>query len=129
MKSKLTLITALLSLSLAGFAHAQSTLAVPLEWDASAGADGYRLYQKVITPAPGPIGGTVPPPAVTWKLIGETAKTTFTVTNAAPVETTYAVTAHNAFGESARSNELTVTPKAPQRPGNLRPITRTTTTP
>lgn len=54
-----------------------------------------------------------------WVKKGETAGTTFTVTGLTPGVHTFAVTATNTWGESARSNEQT-TPAPANPPANLR---------
>jgi len=117
------LLTATLALLLsAGLAAAQNS--VSLEWDPNPpaeGVSGYRIYQKITTPAPGPIGGTTPPPAITWKLVGTATEPKFTVPNVPAGTTTYTVTAFNPGGESGRSNEAQATLLS--APAKLRVVT------
>lgn len=114
-----SIIIAAALLSAAGFASAQNS--VKLTWDPSPpgeGVTGYRVYQRVTTPAPEPPAGTPPPatppaPVVTWKLV---ATVPVTATPATPVYivsglafgavNAWAVTAFNPWGESSRSKEV-----------------------
>jgi len=105
---KPTLFTAAIALLLScAPAFAQHT--VNLEWDKNPETDiaGYRVYQKITTPA-------VPPsttPTVTWKLLGGTtpAVTKYSAVNLPAGTHTFAVTAFNAGMESERSNEVAAT--------------------
>lgn len=114
---KLTAAALALILS-AGSAAAQ----ISLEWDPNApaeGVTGYKVWQKVTTPA-------VPPatePVITWRLIGQTATpvTKFTVQKVPAGTTVYTVTAFSPGGESGRSNEASNTLLT--APGKLRVAT------
>ncbi len=112
------ILAAILALLTAGLAQAQNS--VQLTWDRNPEPDilGYRVYQKVTTPAPAPPAGTPPPatplePVVTWTLIGTVP---VTLTPATPIFTVkdlpfgavnaWAVTAFNPWGESYRCREV-----------------------
>jgi|SRR6478752_3513410 len=124
---KLPLTATALALLTAGFARAQNS--VTLEWNKNPEPDisGYRIYQKVITPAPIPPAGTPTqatpaPPVVTWKLVG-TAPASPTPTHTvqglpAGSVATWTVTAFSPSGESGRSNEASASILSV--PGNFR---------
>src|SRR6478609_3668780 len=93
---KPTLFTAAIALLLScAPAFAQHT--VNLEWDKNPETDiaGYRVYQKITTPAVPP--GTTP------------AVTKYSAVNLPAGTHTFAVTAFNAGMESERSNEVAAT--------------------
>lgn len=105
----------------AGLSLAQ-TRTVNLEWDPNPpteGVTGYKVWQKVVTPAPAPA-----PPVISWKLLGTATETKYAVTGVPVGTSTYAVSAINAGGESARSSEVNATlPAAPRAPQGLRVVT------
>jgi chitodextrinase len=68
-----------------------SASSIFLAWDTASGASGYRILR----------GNTV---------VGEVTTTTFEDTGLAPItEHTYTVVAHNQYGDSAESNQVTAT--------------------
>lgn len=121
-KTKTIIATLLLS---AGLAAAQ-TATVNLEWEANPPDEqvtGYRVYQKIITPAPPELGAGVQP-AVTWRLIGTAAEPRYAVQGLPAGTVTFAVSAVNAGGEGGRSNEAVATVlAAPGRPEGFRVVT------
>lgn len=121
---KLKTIIAALLLSAAS-ALAQTAI-VNLEWEANPPDEevtGYRVYQKIITPAPPELGAGVQP-AVTWRLIGMATEPRYAVPDVAVGTTVFAVSAVNAGGEGGRSNEAVATVlAAPAAPAGLRVVT------
>lgn len=85
------------------------TVTVNLQWDANApeeGVKGYKVYQKVITPAPPTFPNA--PDAITWNLVGQTLTpvTNIIIKNVSPGTQVFTVTAFNDVGESGRSEPV-----------------------